>query len=610
MQARYGAGGAGLDAQTALSVDPQARTPARAEAEQDRHWLAVNVPCRTACPAGTDIPGYLEAIHQGEFARAYAINLRDNVFPGVLGRVCSRPCEDACRHGWSGNGEPVAICFSKRAAADLAESAPALLPRLYPESGRHVAVIGAGVAGLAAARELALLGHRVTVYERHARPGGMLNQGIPAFRLPRELIDREIAQVLAQGVALRCGVSVGEDVTLADLLAGHDAVVLAAGTLRPHVPALPGVDAGGVEHGLDFLLAVNERGRREVGRRVLVIGGGYTAMDCARTAARLGAAVTVCYRRPREDMVVLPGEVDACVEEGVRFENCIAPVAVLERDGRVTGMRFVRTRAAGPGADGRRGFETVPGSEFDAPADAVILATGQQPDTTWIDAALAPALVGADGWLVSGMAVATARERLFVAGDFAQGATTLIRAIGHAKTCVAAVDRFLSGRDRVRETIEVGPAMLTKAGGRGTGRHSRLNDIPIHPMPVIPPAARTLAAEVEAGYAGATATEAASRCYLCHYKFEILDHKCVLCDECIKVRPVEGCIVEIAALLRDDAGRVTGYERVRAGATDSLYYNRLWIDQDQCVRCGRCEAACPVNAITIQKVVPVREPAA
>ncbi len=211
----------------------------------------------------------------------------------------------------------VRICFSKRSAADFAHREPVVLPPLVPPSGRHVAVVGAGVAGLSAARELARLGHRVTVLEKHERPGGMLNQGIPAFRLPRDHIEREIDQIVGMGVEIRCAVTVGAGVTLEDLASQHDAVIMAAGTLRPNLPPLPGSDLADVEHGLKFLLEVNETGRREIGRKVVVIGGGYTAMDCARTALRLDAdEVTVAYRRARADMVVLPGELEEYLAEG------------------------------------------------------------------------------------------------------------------------------------------------------------------------------------------------------------------------------------------------------------------------------------------------------
>ena len=582
---------------TALSI-----AEGDSESAQDLHWLRQNIPCQAACPAGTDVPGYLEAIYHGRFDEAYRINLQDNVFPAVLGRVCSRPCEDACRHGWEGNGEPVAICFSKRSAADFAGSAPVVLDAVFPPSGKRIAVIGAGVAGLAVARDLALFGHTVTVYEKHRSAGGMLNQGIPAFRLPRDVIAREIRQVESVGVTIRCGVEIGRDLPLAELIEAHDAVVLASGTLRPNLLDLPGSALGAIEHGLKFLLEVNENARNSIGRRVAVIGGGYTAMDCARTATRLGAEVGVFYRRERADMVLLPGEVEALIEEGGKLENSCAPRG-YEGNGTVKGVRFARTRPGAAGSDGRRMPEDISGSEFVAQADTVILATGQFPETAWIDASLKARLVARDGWLASGSAHETAHPGIFVAGDCALGATTLIQAIGHARECARKVDAHLMGGRRASQTARIGKVFQSKVqGGRTTERTPEMNVIPLHPMPTLPVAKRNGSAEVETGFDRDGAREEAARCYLCHYKFEIVDAKCVLCDECLKVKPVEGCIVEVSELGRDEEGRVTGYRRVEPGQTDSLYYNRLWIDQNECVRCGRCEAVCPVNAITIQKV--------
>ena len=269
----------------------------------------------------------------------------------------------------------------------------------------------------------------------------------------------------------------------------------------------------------------------------------------------------------------------------------------------MSGVRLVRTEPGAPGKDKRRLPREIDGSEFFEAADSVILATGQFPDTSWLDASLTQQLVGSDGWLNSGIAHAAAHPKIFVAGDFALGATTLIQAIGHARESARIVDRSLMGADRIGRHARAEQAFYSKlANGRTTGRTADMNVIPIHPMPVLSTIERVGEAEVETGYDWDVAKEAASRCYLCHYKFEIDDAKCVLCDECLKVKPVPDCIVEVAGIERDDGGRITGYRRVESGSTDSLYYNRLWIDQNQCIRCGQCEAVCPVNAITIQKV--------
>lgn len=587
---------------TAVSRGGRSAESLVSDAVGDFRWLAENIPCQTACPAGTDIPGYLEAIYHEDFAAAYEINLRDNVFPAVLGRVCSRPCENACRHGREGNGDPVAICFSKRSAADFLQRPPVVLPPLFAPSGNKVAIVGAGPAGLAAARELARYGHRVTVLEKHRAPGGMMNQGIPAFRLPRLLIECEIGQIAAMGVDIRCGVAVGTDVTLAELREEFDAVVMAAGTLRPNGLRLPNEELPGIEHGLRYLLDVNELERRETGRRTVVIGGGYTAMDCARTAVRLGAETRVHYRRGREDMVVLPGELEELGEEGGFVDLNCSPTAFVGDGRRVKAMRFIRTRRGEVGEDGRRKPLAIAGSEFEVAVDSVILAIGQFPDTSWIDASLRADLVAADQWLASGSSASTSVEGLFVAGDFGLGATTLIQAIGHAKRCARAVDSYLTGEARLCDVARIGPVFQSKVrNGRTTGRTKEMNRIPIHAVPTLPAGERTLTAEVELGYPRPVAVEAAARCYLCHYKFEILDEKCVLCDECIRVKPVKGCIVEISSL-RSDGDGITGYEPLSQGNAPSLYYSRLWIDQNQCIRCGACEAACPVNAITIQKV--------
>ena len=582
---------------------------------KDLDWSARNVPCQKACPAGTDIPEYLTAIFDGEYDRAYRINLDSNVFPGVLGRVCARPCEDECRHGWEGLGDSVAICYSKRASAQLGAQPPVLLDKWFESTGKRVAVIGAGVAGLAAARELARFGHEVTVFEQHHRPGGMLNQGIPEFRLPRQVIDREIEQIRGMGVEIVCGTRIGRDIFLAELLREYDATVMAGGTLRPNVLDLPGKDLAGVRHGLDFLLEANEKGTAEVGRHVVVIGGGFTAMDCARTAKRLGAAslefgestpprvtqgtvmhapadhVKVWYRRTEAEMLITPGELEELKHEGIDIEFLVTPVAYVGEAGKVTAVRFIRTRLGEPGPDGRRRPVPIEGSEFEVPADTVLLATGQFPETDWIDDALRSDLVEDDGWLKSGQKCTTAVDKLFVAGDFAQGASSLISAIGHARRTAREVDECLMGENRVEDRVVVEDADQT-------GRIREMDDVPVQPMPVLPLKTRDAIAEVETGYDPELAVDETQRCYRCHYKYEIDSDKCIYCDWCIKAKPRPECILRVRELYYDDAGRITGWHE--ADGSEDTYL--VWINQYDCIRCGACVDACPVDAISLQKV--------
>lgn len=567
---------------SALSV---ARGMARAP--KDFHWLELNIPCQAACPARTDIPGYLGAIAQGDFAGAYRINLRDNVFPAVLGRVCTRPCEPACRHGWAGLGEPVAICFSKRSAADFQErSAPVVLEKIFPPSGKSVAVVGAGAAGLAAARDLALWGHRVVVFEKEAVPGGMMVQGIPEFRLPRALVALEIEQIRLLGVDIRCGEDIGNAGRLAALREEFDAVVLAAGTSEPNWPDLPGRDAAGVEHGFLFLRDTNAGRRDHLGGRVVVIGGGFTAVDCARTARRWGAReVGMYYRRTEAEMYITPGEVEEMAHEGIVFHTQVNPVAIRAEKGRVVAVRFERTEAGPAGTDGRRTFRRLPGSEFEVPADMVLLATGQRADRRWLPTPWAEALNKRS----SGAAAVDAG--VFVVGDFAAGARSLIDAIADGRTGARVVDVHLMGRERFTDAVKVEDA-------ESTGRTREMDAWPRNPMPALAPDWRDRTAEVETGYDEESAKKEANRCYLCHFKYEIDNELCIYCDRCLKVKPVERCIVKVRSLIHDEQGRITGFHP-STGAKD---YNLLYIDQAQCIRCGACKDVCPVECIDLQKV--------
>ena len=557
-------------------------------------WLVTNIPCQAACPANTRIPEYLGEIHQGNYDQAYLINLIDNVFPGVLGRVCSRPCEDVCRHGRDGLGEPVAICFSKRAASDFGSGERVVLKPHFSDSGKTVAVIGGGPAGLAVARDLALYGHKATVYEKYSEAGGMMNQGIPEFRLPRDIIRKEIEQIELLGVEILCNQNIGVDITVEALADQYDAVIIAAGTLDPNIIDIPGKDLGGIQHGLEFLLEANEKGHAEIGKRVIVIGGGFTAMDCARTALRLNSDSAIYYRRSKAEMSVPADELKEVEHEAIPIEIMAGPIAYLGDNGSgLNKMRFIRNELGEPDDSGRRRPVAVEGSEFDVGVDTVLLATGQWQDTSWLGDSIAKQVLNDEGWIKSGQPVTTDAAGIFIAGDYSIGASTLIDAIGHAKQCARAVDEYLIGETRMMDVAEI-------EGSYETGRIPAMDEIARQPIPSIPLTERSFKAEVETGYTPKLANVETMRCYLCHYKFEIDNDICIYCEKCLDVKPHDDCIIRIDELQHDDDGRITGY--VNAVDETPHIYPLLYIDQDKCTRCGKCEKVCPVECISIQKV--------
>jgi len=577
-------------------------TPVRFSTDpRDIGWVRENVPCQTACPAGTNIPAYIRMIVEERYGRSYEINRLANVLPGVLGRVCSRPCEPACRHGWPGNGEPVNICHLKRAAADLKTSGHRISEDLYTPSGKRVAIIGAGPAGLAAAHDLSILGHAVTIFERERHPGGMLRYGIPAFRLPRDVLDVEVHNTTRLGVEVRTGVGLGRgegEVRLSELREEFDAVLLAMGCMRAiRLPLREGeedrdrvAELKGAEYGLDFLMEMHRGAKKKVGKRVAVIGAGFTALDCARVARRLGAAqVTIHIRTTEKYIPVMDEEIREAKREGIEIRGLRSPVGlVADKKGRVKGVRFAQNRLGGWRANGRRKAIPIEGSEFVEPCDTVLVAIGQETVNDLLDEPLELDTWGNVRIAENGM---TSCEGVFAAGDYVRGASTVIEAIGHGREVALKLDTWLMGRARRRLVVKVEPV-------EGPQRERSFDFIPRQPVPTEPLGRRFEAPdiEVETGLDAELAREEAKRCYLCYLKYEIDVDNCIFCRACIDVAP------------RDCIKLVEGVE-IRPDGTygeldETSEWNKvgaIWIDNNQCIRCGACFKVCPTRCISITK---------
>jgi formate dehydrogenase major subunit len=532
------------------------------------HWYSDSVPCRSACPADTDIPGYLEAIYRGDFESAYNINFNDNFFPEVLGRVCSRPCEKACRHGVSDNGDSVSICFSKRAAGKYSNNKPKLQNKLK-DTSKSVLIIGGGVSGLAAAAELKRFGHKVTMYEKHKSLGGMLNQGIPIFRLPRKIIEKEIKQIIKLGIKVKLNTSVSSQNEIEKLAKQFDAVICAMGTLKPNVFDTQFTKSCYVEDGLDFLLRVNEKNKKYIGENVIVIGGGYTSMDCARTALRLGAkTVKTFYRRKEGDLEILPGELEELINEKGKMVFSARPFKLIENSRKLKYLELVKTKTSKNNSE----LVDIPNSKFKIKTDHIILAIGQKQE----------------------IKIKNPSKNIFYAGDFKLGASTLISAIGDAKKTAADVNQYLMKKSYDKSDFNI-------CKNAETNRSLNQNYIPITEMRLRDISKRTFKAEVELGFNKTESKNEASRCYLCHYKFEINNSLCVLCDECLLVRPVNECIKEVLSKTTNSKGRIE-FNKIDPGNSHGIYHGELYIDPKVCVRCGECEKACPTGAISLTKV--------
>jgi NADH-quinone oxidoreductase subunit F len=435
----------------------------------------VGAPCQTGCPVGTEVWRYVAHIGRGEYEDAYRVIRQANPFPSACARVCNHPCEEVCRCGTTG-GDPIAIRTLKRFVVDRVDAAAYKPAPKAAKPGKRVAVIGAGPSGLACAHQLSLAGHKVTVFEKESKPGGMLVSGIPEYRLPRATLAREIDSLLNENIELVCGKALGRDFTIADLeQQGYGAVYVAIGSHRSKKLGLPDDDIDGVIPGIRFLKAYNLEGKELAKGRVGIVGGGNSALDAARVAVRQAGVteVTVFYRRTRAEMPAYAEEIEAALDEGVKLVTLVAPVGVVREKGRLAGVRFIRNELGERDSSGRAKPVAVKGSEHEVALDTLIVAISEEPETE----PLAELSVSKWGTLVVNEESLTAgRKGVFGGGDVVTGPNTVIESIAAGKKAAVMVERFLAGKtlkllDRVKlPSVYIEPVQEGDEEGEPAGR--------------------------------------------------------------------------------------------------------------------------------------------
>ena len=570
------------------------------------------VDCQWACPAHTPVPEYIRLIGQGRYSDAYMINWVSNVFPGVLGRTCDRPCEPACRRGRveENNGaapEPVAICRLKRVAADNKGEVKARMPAIAAPNGKRIACVGAGPASLTVARDLAPLGYEVTVFDGEAKAGGFIRSQIPRFRLPESVIDEETGYILDMGVKFRSGERVESMQAL--LKQGYDAVFVGCGAPRGRDLDVPGrIEASAHIHiGIDWLASVSFGHVTNVPPRVIVLGGGNTAMDCCRSARRMGGSdVKVIVRSGFEEMKASPWEKEDAIHEGIPIINFHVPKSFEHKDGKLLGMTFEIVRAVYD-EKGRRTL--VPTGQPDAffECDAVLVAVGQENAFPWIESDCG---IQFDKWGLPVLGQETFQStvpQVFFGGDAAFGPKNIITAVAHGHEAAVSIDRFLHG-----ESVATRPAPRVNLMSQKMGIHewSYHNDVSGDTRFKVPwakaeTALASIRVEVELGFDAATAFKEASRCLNCDVQTVFNRETCIECDACVDICPMD-CITFTSN--GDEADLRTRLKAPATHTAQDLYVSaelktgRVMVkDEDVCLHCGLCAERCPTGAWDMQK---------
>ncbi len=565
----------------------------------DRKWFEENIGCENACPVNTRAPQYISSIVREDYDLAFELNREDNLFPAILGRICVHPCEEKCRRGLLID-RPISICSLKRASADHRTHFPDA-QRACRKMNKKVAIIGAGPSGLSAANDLAKIGYSVTIYESLRITGGMLNVGIPPYRLPRQVVKRAIEEVRRLGVEVLTENPIGKEPDLESLRKEYDAVYIAAGAHKAEKLGIPGEDLEGVIHGVSFMQMANLGRDLDIGqKKVAVIGGGNTAMDAARSSLRLGAEeVFILYRRTKEEMPVDTRELEQVEEEGIKVHYLTQPIRVLSGDGvKASGVRCIQNRLGDSERDGRRRPIPIEGTEFDIDIDLLIPAVSQSPDISFLPEEIGLEISKWDRLAVNPETFETNVHGIFAGGDFVTGPRDVIRVIADGRRAALSIHSYLSG-----EKIERRPAYFTLIPE--VKIDPDLEKIPRQRINTLPPHERkSFDKEVELGFSKEVAVKEAVRCLQCHI-FTIFDRtKCILCGSCVDICPkfcfrmtrldeIEGD-ERLSKLLKSLYGVSMEEAEERNLATAMIK------DESRCIQCGLCAKRCPTGAITME----------
>ena len=585
------------------------------------HYGDCTAPCHNACPAGIDIQGYIALIARGAYKEAVELIKERLPLPATIGRICPHPCEEACRRNLV--EEPISICSLKRFAADYElSSKERLIPEVKAGTGFKVAIIGAGPGGLSAAYYLAQEGHEVTIFEALPKPGGMLRYGIPDYRLPKDILDKEIATITGLGVTIKTSQVLGKDFSINSLRQdGFNAIFLAIGAHQSQKLGVDGEELKGVLPGTDFLRSVAMGKAPELGGRVAVIGGGNTAIDAARSALRLGAKeVTIVYRRSRLEMPASEWEIEEAEEEGIKIHFLAAPVAILGKNGKASSIKCIKMELGEPDASGRRRPEPIPGSEFDLAVDSIIAAIGQTPDLAFLSeegglkAERSKIVAAADSLM-------TDVKGVFAGGDCVTGAATAVEAIAAGRKAALSIDRYLRGQKMAAEEqpFDIGKGELSELVDRE--EFVRVEKRARSKMSKLPPLERRENfKEIELGYAEDAARQEAERCLECGCKAA---HDCRLRDLATEygLEPVTAKkdgyypIDTSHPFIERDPNKCINCERCARICLDVMRIGALSVNyrvgttegyggpllNTTCVSCGLCVASCPVGALVAQK---------